>query len=46
VWDVMGKALFSPAKLDAWAVVDFALADPEILRPFVDDLTKTMKERG
>ena len=46
VWDVMGKVLFEPARLGDWIVVDFALADPKALQPFVDDLTRAMRERG
>jgi len=46
VWDVVGKILFAPAKLETWAVVDFALVDSQTLGHFIGDLTKTMRERG
>lgn len=46
VWDVMKQALFKPAGLPAWVAVDFALVDDKILRRFVEDLTRTMVERG
>lgn len=46
VWDVMNKVLSNPAKLEAWTVVNFALAEPRTLQLFVDDLAKTMRERG
>ena len=42
----MGKVLFTPARLENWIVVDFALADPKLLQPFVEDLTRAMRERG